>query len=308
VVDAGVTLPSRILVTGGAGFIGSHVVRAAVDRGAHVLVVDDLSTGDRRRVPKGVDVEVLDVRDARLARIVAAYRPELVVHAAARASVTASLRDPDGDHAINVVGTQRVVEAARRASARIVFLSSGGAVYGETRGATEDEPPRPENPYGRHKLQAEALVRTSGLPYAIARLANVYGPGQRADLEGGVVAIFADRLSAGEPVVIYGDGEQSRDFVHVADVVSAILLLGSRREVGTWNVGSGVATTILRLLAALEAVIRPAVAVEFAPPRPGDVRHSCLVATRLRALGWAPSLDLIAGLETVAPQRTTARS
>lgn len=291
--------PQRVLITGGAGFIGSHVTRALLSQAGQILVVDDLSTGSRHAVPEGVIFEQMDVRNDRFISLTAAFKPSLVFHAAAQTSVVASIRDPTSDYSRNVEATVQVIQAAKVAGARLVFLSSGGAIYADTSGASEDDPARPVNPYGQHKLQAEEAIRSSGLSFAIARLANVYGPGQRADLEGGVVAIFAQQLANGRPVTIYGDGNQSRDFIHVTDVVRALLLLGSLPVSGTWNVGTGVATTIRQLVSMLERQIAPAVAVEYGPPRPGDVRHSRLVVERLRALGWTPSLTLPRGLRTL---------
>jgi UDP-glucose 4-epimerase len=174
-----------------------------------------------------------------------------------------------------------------------VFLSSGGGIYGETDGADEDALPRPKSYYGAHKYLAEL----DGISYAIARLAKVYGPRQRTDLEGGVVAIFAQRLREGLPVTINGAGEQSRDFVHVADVVDALLVMVDSRLVGTWNVGTGRATSILELLRALEAAIRPAVEVRHGPARHGDVRSSRLSIEAIeRDLGWRPGYDLAKGV------------
>lgn len=294
----------RVLITGGAGFIGGHAARSYVDQGFRTLVVDDLSSGTLAAVPDGAEFEALDVRRSAFVRTAKAFRPSLIIHAAAQTSVPASVHDPMADYSRNVLATLQVIDAAKAVNSRLVFLSSGGAIYGETAGASEDEAPKPVSPYGVHKLQAEQAVRSSGLSFAIARLANVYGPGQRTDLEGGVVAIFARNLATRQPVTIYGDGEQFRDFVHVEDVVRALLLLGSIPSSGTWNVGTGVATTVRQLLRMLEQVIGPAVAVSHQPPRRGDVRQSRLVVERLRTLGWTPSLGLQEGLRTVVP--TTA--
>ncbi len=291
----------RVVVTGGAGFIGSRVAAGFIARGANVLVVDDLSGGRADAVPAGADLIVADVADPATAAAVAAAHPGVVVHGAAQVSVSRSVDDPGRDRAVNVVGTANVIAGARRSAARLVFLSSGGAIYGETRGAAEDAPIAAKSPYGRHKREAEELVEQSRLPYAIARLANVYGPGQRGDLEGGVVAIFADQLARGAPLTIHGDGGQRRDFVHVDDAVRAILALADADRDGTWNVGSGRATSIGELVAAMEAAIAPAIAVRHGPPRAGDVRDSCLEIERIRAdLGWLPKVSLEAGLRSLA--------
>lgn len=288
----------RVLVTGGAGFIGSHLVRALLERGHEPLVLDDLSSGRRSAVRAGVAFVRADVSDPATAGRICDLRPEVVVHAAAQVSVERSVRDPARDEAVNVRGTAVTLEGATAGGARrFVFISSGGAVYGSTRGADEATPPAPESPYGRNKLAAERLVAAAGLPAAIARLANVYGAGQRSDLEGGVVAIFTDAVRAGGPVVVHGDGGQTRDFVHVDDVAEALCRMVEDDQVGTWNVGTGVATSVIGLLSLIERVSDRSLAVDHEPARPGDVRESFLRIERIaRDLGWRPRLDLSAGL------------
>lgn len=290
--------PRSILVTGGAGFVGSSIVRALAAAGNRVAVLDDLSTGDSANLPEEVPLVQADVSDAATASEVARLAPEVVIHAAAQVSAAASLEDPARDRAVNVEGTAHVISGAAEARVRrFVFVSSGGAVYGECSGATEQTLPRPSSYYGAHKYLAERYVELSGLPYAIARLANVYGPGQRHDLEGGVVAIFLDRLQRGEPVTVNGDGHQSRDFVHVEDVVDAVRAMLDGRRDGTWNVGTGEATTVRELLRGVERATGSAASVDYAPPRPGDVKSSCLsVESVQRELGWRASYDLEVGL------------
>ena len=289
----------RVLITGGAGFIGSHLVGSFAARGEQVAIIDDLSTGRLAAVPPGADLVVTDIAEPSVVGVIADLRPGLVIHAAAQASVTASIADPERDRAVNLEGTRHVIAAARQASEppRLVFLSSGGAIYGETTGADEDAPARPDSPYAAHKLAAEQAVAESGLPHAIARIANVYGPRQRGDLEGGVVAIFADRLGSGEQVTIFGDGEQTRDFVHVDDVVKAIGAMADAAVSGTWNVGTGRATSVNQLLALLEVGLGPAVEARHEPERPGDVRHSRLVIGRAATqLGWQARISLEEGI------------
>jgi UDP-glucose 4-epimerase len=183
----------RVLVTGGAGFIGGHLTEFFKNHGADVTVLDDLSGGTPERLPPGVELAEADIADASTEETVRRLRPEVVVHAAAQVSVVRSVAHPARDHAVNVDGTRHVLAGAAPSARRVVFLSSGGAVYGEANLAAEDDPVAPESPYGKNKLAAERLVTSWGIPYAIARLANVYGPGQRSDLEGGVVAVFIDR-------------------------------------------------------------------------------------------------------------------
>ncbi|HEX6711543.1 MAG TPA: NAD-dependent epimerase/dehydratase family protein [Rubrobacter sp.] len=291
-----------ILVTGGAGFIGSHVVDALLAAGEEPVVLDDFSSGDRANLPGEVEVVEADVADPGVVARISTLRPRAVVHAAAQVSVAASMQDPALDLAVNVGGTANVLAGARAAGAeRFVFLSSGGGIYGETEGADENTLPRPKSYYGAHKYLAERYVELDGISYAIARLANVYGPRQRSDLEGGVVAIFAERLRKNLPVTINGSGEQSRDFVHVADVANALLVIVSSRIEGTWNVGTGRAISILELLRTLEAEIRPAVEVRHGPARQGDVSNSRLSIKAIeRDLGWRPGYDLARGVDSMA--------
>ena len=292
----------RSLVTGGAGFIGSHLVDALLARGDQVTVLDDLSSGSVGNLPAGITLLRADVADPGTIALIAAQRPNLVFHLAAQVSVVQSVADPDHDRAVNVVGTRHVLEGTAEGLAqRIVVVSSGGAVYGEARLATEASPAAPESPYGAHKLAAERDVALSRLSYGIARLANVYGPRQRRDLEGGVVAIFVEQLLARQPITIYGSGEQRRDFVHVADVLLAIA--DSDRD-GTWNVATGTETSVNQLLDALQHELGPAVAVKRAPARAGEVFASSLSFARIAEdLGWRPGLDLAAGLRATIAWR-----
>ena len=289
------------LVTGGAGFIGSHLAAALIARGIRTTVLDDLSGGTRSAVPAGAGLEVADIADPGTAGRVAAVGAELVIHAAAQVSVPYSVADPRRDREVNVTGTAHVLAGAVAGGCRrFVFLSSGGAVYGDTPRADEATPPAPASPYGAHKLAAEGLVRASGLSWGVVRLANVYGPGQRAGLEGGVVAIFAEALMAGQPIVIHGDGEQTRDLLHVADAVSGTLAVAAADTDGTWNVGTGRATSVRDLLRMLEQAVDRTVPVGHGPPRAGDVRSSVLAADRIAAdLGWRPTWPLERGVTTV---------
>lgn len=293
-----------VLVTGGAGFIGSHVVDRLHTGGARVVVLDDLSGGDLANLPAGIAIIRADIADPDSVAQIIEARPNAIIHAAAQVSVPRSMADPARDRAINLLGTANVIAAAEAAgNARVVFLSTGGGIYGETlEPATEESLPRPKAYYSVHKYAAERYLELAGLPYAIARLANVYGPRQRTDLEGGVVAIIAQRLLAGSPITIYGSGEQRRDFVHAYDVADALIAMLRSGQNGMWNVGTGQATTINELLAAAEGVFGPAVAIEREPTRAGDVFSSCLSADKIAAeLGWRPALSLADGLRTLAP-------
>ncbi len=289
-----------MLVTGGAGFIGSHIVEALLAGGHAVAVLDDLSSGSAAHVPPGVTLHRLDVASDDLTPAFRGEPYDAIVHLAAQVKVQLSMADPARDLAVNVIGTRRLLEVAAAGArpARFVFMSTGGAIYGETeRAADERTLPDPRSYYAAHKLCAEHYVRLSGLSHAILRPSNVYGPRQRSDLEGGVVAIFTERLRAGQPIELYGDGEQTRDFVYVKDLVRATRAALAFRRSGTWNIGSGEAITIRALLERLAAAIAPPVAVIPRPPRAGDLRHSCLDAGLAARDGlWTPTYTLDAGI------------
>lgn len=285
----------RATVTGGAGFIGSSLVDALVARGDDVTVVDDLSSGKREHVhPEARFVEA-DIRGG------LEVDADVVYHLAAQADVTTSVARPDFDADVNVVGTVRVLEAARAAGAQVVFSSTGGAIYGECeRPAREDDPRRPLSPYGTAKLAAEEYLGTWNRLYDMGnvalRFANVYGPRQDSGLEGGVVAIFLERMQRGEPTTIFGDGRQVRDFVYVGDVVDAVLRAAGHGG-GTYNVASGEATSIGDLHRLCAEATGDGRAPELAPPRAGDVVRSVLDPGLAReALGWEATTPLEDGL------------
>jgi UDP-glucose 4-epimerase len=292
----------RAMVTGGAGFIGSHLVDALLARGDEVHVVDDLSTGSRENLPPAAELHELDIRDEELEELGARIRPELVFHLAAQADVGTSVDRPTFDAEVNVVGTVRVLEAARAADARVVFTSSGGAIYGECeRPAVEDDEPQPLSPYAASKLAGEEYLATWNRLYGsrnvTCRLANVYGPRQMAGLEGGVVAIFLDRMRDGQGTEIFGDGSQTRDFVYVGDVVAGLLAAAAAPGGGIYNVGSGVATSIRELHSLCAETTGAGSEPQFAPDRPGDLRHSVIDSSRAaRELRWHAEMTLAAGL------------
>jgi UDP-glucose 4-epimerase len=291
----------RAAVTGGAGFIGSHVVDALVARDDEVHVVDNLATGRRENLNAAATFHEHDIGEP-LDVLFAEVRPEVVVHLAAQADVGTSVEQPALDAAVNVLGTVNVLEAARPHGAQLVFSSTGGAIYGECeRPAREDDPRLPVSPYGTAKLAAEEYLATwnrlYGSKHVALRFANVYGPRQLAKLEGGVVAIFMDRLRAGEGVTIFGDGEQTRDFVFVGDVVAAVLA-AIGREGGVVNVGTGIETSVNDLFAACRRVTGSGTEAEHAPARPGDARRSVVDVSRAEAeLGWRPATSLEQGLQ-----------
>jgi UDP-glucose 4-epimerase len=294
----------RAMVTGGAGFIGSHLVEALLARDGEVHVVDNLSSGRRENVPGGAGLHELDVRDEALEELVARLRPQVVFHLAAQADVGTSVERPTFDADVNVVGTVRVLEAARKADARVVFASTGGAIYGECpRPAREEDEPGPLSPYATSKLAGEEYLATwnrlHGSKHVACRLANVYGPRQLATLEGGVVAIFLDRLRDGRETEIFGDGEQTRDLVYVGDVAEAFLAAAAAPGGGVYNIGSGVATSIFELHRICASTARSEQAPAFAAARPGDVRHSVLdPGLAERELGWRAETTLADGIRT----------
>ena len=289
----------RAVVTGGAGFIGSNLVDALLARGDEVVVVDDLSSGKRENVAAGARLVEASIRDPALAEVFAEARPEVCFHLAAQADVPTSVRRPDFDAEVNVVGTIRVLQAAG-ADTSVVLSSTGGAIYGEyDRPAREDDLRSPLSPYGVAKLAAEEYLaawnRLHGTRHGTLRFGNVYGPRQEAGLEGGVVAIFLNAMAAGEETTIYGDGGQTRDFVHVDDVVRGLLLAPGRG--GVFNIGSGVETSVLELHERCRAVSGDDRPPRQAPPREGDLRRSVLdVSLAERELGWRPEVSLDEGL------------
>jgi UDP-glucose 4-epimerase len=292
----------RAIVTGGAGFIGSHLVEALLARGDEVHIVDDLSSGSRENVADGADLHEVDVRDEAIEELFAGLRPEVVFHLAAQADVGTSLERPTHDAEVNVVGTVRVLEGARAAGARVVFASTGGAIYGECeRPAREDDERRPLSPYATSKLAGEEYLaawnRLHGAQHSTCRLANVYGPRQLPALEGGVVAIFLDRLRDGHETKIFGDGGQTRDFVYVGDVAEAFLAAAGTAAAGVYNVSTGVATSVLELHRLCAETAGSEQEPQLADPRPGDVRHSVLDPSRAgRDLGWQAGTPLTEGL------------
>jgi UDP-glucose 4-epimerase len=282
----------RVLVTGGAGFIGSNLVDALLAGGHDVGVIDDLSVGKRDNVPSDVWFHELDILDAETPAAIAEFAPEAVVHLAAQASVGASIRDPARDWAVNAEGTRRVAAAARAAGALRMLSASSAAVYGEPAEAdlplVESAPKAPVNPYGTSKLAAETILAEelagSGVDYAALRFSNVYGPRQDGAGEGGVVAIFCTRISSGEPPVVNGDGRQTRDFIFVGDIVGAIMaalavehpLAGVGADGASFNVSTGKETSVADLLGALRKASGYAGEELSAAAPEGDVARSVL--------------------------------
>jgi UDP-glucose 4-epimerase len=286
----------RAAVTGGAGFIGSNLVDALVERGDGVVVIDDLSFGRREFVNADAELVEKDIREG-----IELDGVDVVFHLAAQTDVQTSVREPARDADVNVVGTVKVLEAAQRAGARVVFTSTGGAIYGECETpAAESTPRAPGSPYGIAKLCGEEYLagfnRIHGSSHVVARLGNVFGPRQSPSLEGGAVSIFLDRLHRGEQVMIFGDGLQVRDFVYVGDVVEA-LLAAAGHDGGVFNIGTGVQTTVLDLYRTCAEAAGVNADPTFEPARLGDLRRSALdVSAAAAELGFRAQTPLAEGI------------
>ena len=307
--------PVKSVVTGGAGFIGSHLVDSLGARGDEVLVLDDFSSGKWENLAdaldSGAEVIELDVADAQaMFETIGAYKPQNVFHLAAQIDVRRSMADPGFDARLNVVGTVNALEAATRAGAgKFVFTSTGGAIYGE--GAersdelpfAEDARCEPFSIYGQSKLAAEGYIdlyrRTRGLPATIVRLGNIYGPRQDPATEAGVVAIFCEAGRDGGRPTVFGTGEQTRDYVHVADVVAALVAAQESEDAGPINVGTGVETSVLRLAELVgRASGRDDFEPHFAPAREGEIERTVLdTAGAAERLGWRAERTIDAGIE-----------
>ena len=296
----------RALVTGGAGFIGSHIVDALLAGGHDVCVVDDLSRGQRSSVAADARLHVVDVRSAALADVVAAEKPEIVFHQAAQIDVRRSISEPLLDTEINVVGTVNLLQACVSAGVRrVVFASSGGAIYGDTSviPTPETHPARPASLYGAAKLCGEAYgavyASLYGLEFCALRYANVYGPRQDPHGEAGVVAIFARKLLGGDVPVINGNGTQTRDYVYVGDVVRANLLAAAAdaAALGAYNVGTGRQTDVNTLFGMIRSACGVSADASRGPSKRGEQMRSCLDVSRAAAaLGWTPQVSLEDGL------------
>jgi UDP-glucose 4-epimerase len=290
------------IVTGGAGFIGSHVVDALLADGYAVTVIDDLSSGDAGRVAADAQLVELDIVDAAaLEAVVADVKPRAIFHLAAQSSVVVSVENPGRDCEVNVRGTLNVLEAAGKLQAPVVFTSTGGALYGDDAPTPtpEDRIPAPLSPYGASKWAAEAYVNTwslsSGIPHAVCRLGNVYGPRQSPHGEAGVVAIFSDHLYTDRAPKLYGHGTPTRDYVYVGDVVSALLTASGRS--GTYNIATSVETDVASVWSELSKAAGKQIEPELADLRPGELTHSRLDIRRAeRELGWRPEVPIADGL------------
>ena len=318
----------RVLITGGAGFIGSHVADLFVAKGWSVEIIDNLTSGKRENVPPAAKLRVLDIRSPDAAELVAFAGFDALIHLAAQMDVRRSVADPLFDASVNIVGTLNLLEAIRQSAARprVVFASTGGAVYGDSAvpPSSETTQKEPDSPYAIAKLSAEYYLsyyaRIHGLDTASVRFGNVYGPRQDPHGEAGVVAIFCGRIIDGQPLRVFGDGTQTRDYVHVSDVAEATFagattqLPPARRvDERAFNIGTGVATSVLELAETLCGAAGAESKIEFAPKRPGEQQHSFLSVEKARdVLGWSPRITLERGLADTynwfAARRTAASS
>jgi UDP-glucose 4-epimerase len=295
----------KVLVTGGAGFIGSHLAERLLGDGHEVVILDDLSTGNVEHLPPDARFYQMDVQSPWLDELFKIERPEAVLHQAAQASVRRSVADPVFDASVNVLGAVTLLQASvRHGVRRFLFASTGGALYGDADviPTPEDYPTLPVSPYGASKLGAEVYLRTfhavHGLSYAALRYANVYGPRQDPHGEAGVVAIFARRLLSGEPARINGDGKQTRDFVYVGDIAEANARALTSDAVGSFNVGTGVETDINTIFQLLKRLSGNNQVEMHGPPMPGEQRRSVVDARKIeKVLGWRPRTSLEAGLD-----------
>ncbi|MDE0075078.1 MAG: NAD-dependent epimerase/dehydratase family protein [Gammaproteobacteria bacterium] len=313
----------KVLITGGAGFVGSHLADAHVARGDRVWVLDDLSAGRAENVPSGAEFVEMDIGDPRARELILDIGFDLINHHAAQIDVRASVADPIGDARVNIAGLINILEGARDAGTqRVVFVSSGGVVYGEPEvyPTPEDTPKCPVSPYGVSKLAGEYYLdyyrEVHGLDYVALRYGNVYGPRQDPHGEAGVVAIFCNRLIDGEPLDIYGDGEQTRDYVYVEDVAAANLIASEMPledragiDARAYNVATGEATSVNTLATLLEEIAGARPGRIHKDARAGELRRSVLSTARMRAMGWSPAQSLREGLARtfghIASGRTT---
>jgi len=302
----------KALVTGGAGFIGSHVADLFIEKKWEVTVVDDLSTGKRENIPSAAKFQKISVNSPALARLVTEESFDAVVHLAAQIDVRKSVADPIADATINILGPLNLMEAlkAARASTRVVFTSTGGALYGDFNTPPNHEtfPKDPESPYAISKLSTEYYLtyygRVHNLDSVAVRFGNVYGPRQDPHGEAGVVAIFCGRILGNQPLTVFGDGLQTRDYVYVGDVARAAYLAATkplpekgRLDARAFNIGTGKGTNVLEVAKLLQEVAGTQTPVEFAPRRPGEQQESFVNVDKARELlGWAPQLTLREGL------------
>lgn len=293
----------RVLITGGAGFVGSHIADACLARGYQTSIIDNLASGRRDHIPIGAEWIHADIASDPLDPIFEKVNPEIVFHLAANASVSLSVKNPQLDQHINIQGTIRLLEAARKYNVRKVIYASSAAIYGNPTYLPIDEnhPIAPISPYGISKYVPELYLNTykhlHQLNFTALRYANIYGPRQIAEGEGGVVAIFTDRVVRGEPILIQGDGDQTRDFIYISDIVAANLAAIDHGDGGIYNIGTGLVTSINKLVETMQQLTEARIDVQHTAPREGDIRHSYFnIQSAQDGLQWEPKITLEEGL------------
>jgi len=296
---------SKILVSGGAGFIGSHLVDKLIEIGHQVVVIDNLSTGKKENLNSKAKFYELDICDSQVSQIFQEEKPEIVFHLAAQIDVRKSVEDPIQNAKVNISGTLNILENCRKISVKkFIFTSSGGAIYGDTDTipTAETHLENPESPYGITKLTVEKYLcfyqRTFGLNYTVLRLANVYGPRQSSKGEGGVIAIFCDKMLKGEKVTINGDGQQTRDFIYIGDVVKAAILAMEKEKSGVYNIATGIETNINEIFRKIKELTDCSCEQIHASAKLGEQKRSCLDFSQAKEeLNWQPKYDLEQGLK-----------
>jgi UDP-glucose 4-epimerase len=294
----------NVLITGGAGFVGSHLADACLQRGYGTYVLDNLSTGRKENLSPGVELIIADIARDDLDDIVSKVKPEYIFHLAAQSSVPVSIRDPFLDAEVNIIGTIKLLEAARKNGVKKIIYASSAAVYGNPCYLPINETHQrvPLSFYGISKYVPEYYMKVYmdlyGLSFTALRYANIYGPRQIPHGEGGVIAIFVDRILKGEEIVIHGDGEQTRDFIYVTDIALANLAAMEHGDGGIYNIGTGVPTTINQLVSTLEEIVDAPIAKRYGPAREGDIRDSYFDSTpAINELNWKPQISLSEGLK-----------
>ncbi|MCL4156594.1 UNVERIFIED_CONTAM: hypothetical protein GTU68_022627 [Idotea baltica] len=299
---------SCVCITGGAGFIGSHIASVFKSQGDEVVVIDDLSSGSKENLESGIKLYELDIRSEECQKVLKEIKPDILIHTAAQVSVSKSMNNPKFDADVNIMGLLNILNAFDSESLPyLVFISTGGAMYGEQEEfpATEEHPAFPTSFYGLSKKVSELYLElwhnTFGLNYATLRLANVYGPKQNPHGEAGVVAIFYDKLLQGEEAVIYGDGEQTRDYVYVEDVASAVNAAVKSNANGIFNIGTSIETSVNHLYSLVTDILGSSKKANMAPQRAGEQRRSAISASKAKEiLNWEPKKDVEQGLKETA--------
>lgn len=296
---------TRVCVTGGAGFIGSHIVDTFLAQGDEVFVIDDLSSGSKENLDPKAELLVSDIRSKESSDFLKRIKPNVIVHAAAQISVRESMSDPKADADINILGMLNILQSFSASNLpHFVFISTGGAMYGEQQNlpARESDTPDPTSFYGLSKRCSELYLdlwsRSFGLQHCVLRLANVFGPRQNPHGEAGVVAIFHDRLLQAEQPTIYGDGEQTRDYVFVSDVAKAVEAVASKKVSGVYNIGTASETSVNELYAMICDILEMKVSALEGPPRAGEQKRSSIAADKAKEVfSWAPETTLAQGLK-----------